>query len=161
MKEMKITPPEGYIIDEERSTIYNIVFKKKDKLPTSWEEFCKNYLRQPGECFIDSYSNIRTFIQEGNRSISVDKNSLPSKEAAEAHLALMQLHKLRDVYRQGWVPNYKEVLPVKYAIKFVNNALFIIQTNTVNNFLTFQSKEIAEEFLENFKDLILEAKELI
>lgn len=161
MKEMKITPPEGYIIDEERSTIYNIVFKKKDKLPTSWEEFCKNYLRQPGECFIDSYSNIRTFIQEGNRSISVDKNSLPSKEAAEAHLALMQLHRLRDIYRQGWIPDYKEVLTVKHAIRFINNALCIIQTNTQSNFLTFQSQEIAEQFLENFEDLILEAKELI
>lgn len=29
---MKITPPEGYIIDEKKSTIYNIVFKKKKKM---------------------------------------------------------------------------------------------------------------------------------
>ena len=31
MKKMKITPPEGYVIDEKKSTIYNIVFKKKKK----------------------------------------------------------------------------------------------------------------------------------
>lgn len=161
MKELKVTPPKGYIIDEEKSTIYNIVFKKKDKLPTSWEEFCKNYLRQSGECFIDSYSNIRTFIQEGNRSISVDKNSLPSKEAAEAHLALMQLHKLRDVYRQGWVPDYNNIFAIKYAVIYQKNVLTITETNTISSFLSFQSQEIAEQFLENFKDLINVAKELL
>jgi hypothetical protein len=163
MKEMKITPPEGYMIDEERSTIYNIVFKKKDKLPATWEEFCEQYCcSEKPEFYITHYSEILvTSCKIKNRREKEDKNLLSTKKDAEAHLALMQLHRLRDVYRQGWVPNYKEVLPVKYAIKFVNNALFIIQTNTVNNFLTFQSKEIAEEFLENFKDLILEAKELI
>lgn len=35
MKELKVTPPEGYMIDEEKSTIFNIVFKKKNELPTT------------------------------------------------------------------------------------------------------------------------------
>lgn len=162
MKEMKITPPEGYMIDEERSTIYNIVFKKKDKLPATWEEFCEQNPFKQEEFFVSAFSQIRPSIRTGSeRVLNKDENLLSTKEDAKAHLALIQLHRLRDVYRQGWVPNYKEVLTVKYAIKFVNNALFIIQTNTVNNFLTFQSKEIAEQFLENFEDLILEAKELI
>jgi hypothetical protein len=163
MKELKINPPEGYIIDEEKSTIYNIVFKKKNELPTTWEEFCKQNPEVEGEYFISVTSDIVEYINKINltRDEDYDKSLLSTKKDAEAHLALIQLHRLRDVYRQGWIPDYKEVLTVKYAIKFVNNALFIIQTNTVNNFLTFQSKEIAEQFLENFEDLILEAKELI
>lgn len=32
MKEIKITPPEGYVIDEKKSTIYNIVLKKRKKM---------------------------------------------------------------------------------------------------------------------------------
>lgn len=161
MKELKITPPKGYIIDEEKSTIYNIVFKKKNELPTTWEEFCiQNPINQE-EFFIDGCSQIKTSNQNTKRVLNRDKNLLPTKEDAEAHLALIQLHRIRDVYRQGWIPDYKEVLTVKYAIRFINNALYIIQTNTQSNFLTFQSQEIAEQFLENFEDLILEAKELI
>ena len=164
MKEMKITPPEGYIIDEKKSTIYNIVFKKKKKneLPATWGEFCTNYPRQKEETYIEASSHLYTIQKPGvSRIIDIDRNLLPSKEAAKAHRALMQLHQLRNVYRQGWVPDYKEFLTVKYAIRFINNALCIIQTNTQSNFLTFQSQEIAEQFLENFEDLIMEAKELI
>lgn len=133
----------------------------KIELPKTWEEFCKNYPKHPEETFIDINSQIDTIQSTCSRLIECDKNILPSKEAAEAHRALMQLHQLRDVYRQGWVPNYNEVLTIKYAIKFVNNALFIIEPNTVSNFLTFQSKEIAKQFLENFEDLILKVKNLI
>lgn len=162
MKEMKITPPEGYVIDEERSTIYNIVFKKKNELPTTWEEFCEQNPFKQEEFFVSAFSQIRPSTRTGSeRVLNKDENLLSTKEDAKAHLALIQLHRLRDVYRQGWVPDYKEVLTVKYAIRFINNALCIIQTNTQSNFLTFQSQEIAEQFLENFEDLILEAKELI
>lgn len=163
MKELKVTPPKGYIIDEEKSTIYNIVFKKKDELPTSWEEFCEQNPNLEGEYFIGLTSDIIKYKNNINicRDQNYDKNLLSTKEDAEAHLALIQLHRLRDVYRQRWVPDYKEVLSIKYAIRFINNALCIIQTNTQSNFLTFQSQEIAEQFLENFEDLIRIAKELL
>ena len=98
MKEMKITPPEGYVIDEKKSTIYNIVFKKKDKLPTTWVEFCTNYPRQKEETYIEASSHLYTIQKPGiSRIIDIDRNLLPSKEAAKAHRALMQLHQLRDV----------------------------------------------------------------
>jgi hypothetical protein len=163
MKELKVIPPEGYIIDEEKSTIYNIVFKKENELPATWEEFCEQNPSTKGEYFIAVTSGVVKYISNSIpfRDKDYDKLLLSTKEDAEAHLVLIQLHRLRDVYRQGWVPDYKEVLTVKYAIRFINNALCIIQTNTQSNFLTFQSKEIAEQFLENFEDLILEAKELI
>lgn len=163
MKELKITPPEGYMIDEEKSTVYNIIFKKKLEFPKTWKEFCEQYCcSEKPEFYITSYSEILvTSCKIKNRREKEDKNLLSTKEDAKAHLALMQLHRLRDVYRQGWVPDYKEFLTVKYAIRFINNALCIIPTNTQSNFLTFQSQEIAEQFLENFEDLILKAKELI
>lgn len=110
-----------------------VVFKDiNPKLPKTWEEFCKTYKS--------------TYI-------------LPSKYAAKQHLALMQLHQLRDCYRQGWIPdwddekfiitvNYKEFYSVGKCIK-------------TKEFLAFQSREIAEEFLTNFRDLIEQAGDLI
>lgn len=112
-----------------------VVFKDiKPKLPKTWEEFCK-------------------------QNKTNDRNILLNKQAAEQHFALMKLHQLRDCYRQGWIPdwddekfiitvNYKEFYSVGKCIK-------------TKEFLAFQSREIAEEFLTNFRDLIEQAGDLI
>ena len=89
-------------------------------------------------------------------------NILPSKDAAEAHLALMQLHQLRDYYRQGWVPDWNSINENKYSIISDEMKVYIIQNVLLAPcFLAFQSKEIAEEFLNNFRDLIEQAGDLI
>lgn len=162
MKELKVTPPEGYIIDEEKSTIYNIVFKKKNELPETWEEFCKQNDFKNKEWYIQPNSEIREYNAiTYERFPLIDKTLLSTKKDAEAHLALMQLHRLRDVYRQGWIPDYNNALETKYSIVNTENNIQILSRVTFRHFLTFQSKEIAEQFLENFKDLIEKAKELI
>lgn len=131
------------------------------KLPKTWKEYCEDYSRKSGEYYIDSDSNILTTIQEGNRGISTDRNLLPSKEAAEAHLALMQLHQLRDVYRQGWIPDWKDKKQSKWIIEYTYKHYNIVHTKIFIGFLSFQSEEIAKEFLNNFKDLIEKAGDLI
>ena len=70
------------------------------QLPNTWEEFCKNYPIKNGEYYIDSLTQI---IAPGwtVREIYGGQNILPSYKAAEAHLAYMQLHQLRNCYRQG------------------------------------------------------------
>ena len=85
---------------------------------------------------------------------------MPSKEAAEAHLALMQLHQLRDCYRQGWVPNWEDNSK-KYVIERICKYFDIDWYADTNCFLAFQTKELAEEFLVNFQDLIEKAGDLI
>ena len=75
------------------------------------------------------------------------------------HLALMQLHQLRDCYRQGWEPTDDKV---SFGIvRKVNGQLYIDRFMYSSRFLTFQSKEIAEEFLTNFRELIEQAGDLI
>ena len=78
----------------------------------------------------------------------------------EAFLALMQLVQLRDCYRQGWKPNWKGKA-VKQNIICFEGVLGTDWSINVQYVLSFQSKEIRNEFLENFKDLIEQAKELI
>ena len=130
------------------------------KLPETWEEFCKLYPVQSEECFIDEYSVINEINVNGSRDSSADLNLLPSREAAEAYLALMRLHQLRDCYRQGWTPDYKR-LDYKYCICYDGDNYVVVQIVDRSRFLTFQSKELSEKFLKNFRDLIEQAGDLI
>ena len=131
----------------------------KPQLPKTWEEFCNNTKIQAGESYVGADSNIYTqYIPEYRQPLN--KVMLPNKEAAEQHLALMQLHQLRDCYRQGWVPNWSDTKN-KYCIICVGNDCFVTANIGEMIFLSFQSKELAEEFLNNFKDLIKQAGDLI
>ena len=133
------------------------------KLPKTWEEFCKNYPYKCGvEHYIDIKSNIVRCALANGRDTEYDRNLLPSKKAAEQHLALMQLHQLRDCYRQGWIPDFSNINIGKYCItKTFNDGIKIIKYYNHNRFLSFQTEELAEEFLNNFRDLIVQAGDLI
>ena len=73
----------------------------KPQLPKTWEEFCRQNKIEKNECYLDACSCIeKALIRE--RCEDSDRNVLPNKQAAKAHLALMQLHQLRDCYRQEW-----------------------------------------------------------
>ena len=106
-------------------------------------------------------NSIPTEVPIGERFDHDDKNILPSKKAAEAHLALMQLEQLRDCYRQGWLPDWSNSKQCKWFICF-NTDKFTVKCNfNYSQFLSFQSEEIAEKFLNNFKGFIETAGDLI
>lgn len=153
---IEIDVPDGY------KAVYNEDTQKieivKIGLPKTWEEFCGDNPIKNNEYFIDEYGEI-TYAAEKHRATNL-KNILPNKETAEAFLALMQLVQLRDCYRQGWKPNWKETT-VKQNIICFEGVLGTDWSINVQYVLSFQSKEIRNEFLENFKDLIEQAKELI
>ena len=137
-----------------------VVFEDiKPKLPETWEDFCNNYKIQEGECYINSDSDIEA-ITSRIRLRYGDSNVLPNKQAAKAHLALIKLHQLRDCYRQGWVPDYLGESKKWYITKYYNRPV-ISTTYNFSEFLSFQSKKIAQEFLDNFRDLIEQAGDLI
>ena len=136
------------------------------KLPKTWEEFCDLYtIKSTEEYYIDGDSSIRAYSPGYNsdlrsvRTYGMDCNLLPSKGAAEAHLALMQLHQLRDYYRQGWKPKSEE--ETYRIIKRTDNTYAINWGYKRNAFLSFQTNELAQEFFENFEDLIKKADDLI
>ena len=132
-----------------------------EELPKSWEDFCKRHDTREEESYIDVFSNIKTNTKYVPRTICGDKNLLPSRRDAEAHLALMQLHQLRDCYRQGWKPDWSDD-NVKFLISQGNKGACVIKTRYHSSaFLSFQSEKIAELFLANFQDLIRAAGDLI
>jgi hypothetical protein len=155
MKILKIYVPDGYEIDKEQSTFENIVFKEIEKgLPKSWEEI----------------ENLQGFYINGDSSVSEsdnkcvklnhNRNIFATKEQAEASIALAQLSQLREVYRQGWKPDWGNV-EAKYCIEYADNKVRINLWCNINYFLSFQSEEIAKQFLENFRDLIEKARPLM
>ena len=140
-----------------------IVFEDiKPQLPKTWEEFCKqnNINKNKEEAFIHTSGEIETIKKvNAQRIVDYDKNVLPSRQAAEQHLALMQLHQLRDCYRQGWIPtlsNNKLKFCINQNPDYNINAYY-----DTSKFLSFSTYEIAEEFLNNFRDLIEQAGDLI
>lgn len=138
-----------------------IVFEDiKPPLPKTWDEFCEQNLIKKGEYFLNSFSTSEPGTCETIRHKDSDRNILPSEQAVEQHLALMQLHQLRDCYRQGWIPNYAENSK-KWSIRKFKNKLYAYSACHYSSFLSFQTEEIAEQFLTNFKDLIEQAGDLI
>lgn len=163
-KEIKINVPDGYEIDKENSTFECIKFKPiEKKLPKTWEEYCETHSKRKGESWINELSVIISIdkFDKFKRDCIRDKNLLPNKEYAEAMLALCQLIQLRDCYNDGWVPDYTKDCPVKYCIEVSGNKIHINVFTTISRVLSFKTKELRDEFLNNFRDLIEIAKPLI
>jgi hypothetical protein len=128
--------------------------KELNPLPKSWEEFCEKYPIKKGECILEAKDRVTVAPCNfaGNRGY---KNWIPSKESAEAHLAMIQLEQLRDCWRQGNIPQ-----ELKYKIRKIRN-IYTVVYGAENAFLSFCDKQTAEEFLECFRDLIEKARDLI
>ena len=152
-KEMII--PQGWEIDKVDG---NKIILKEDKkyLPKTWEE-CIAKIRDL-EC-IDRNSCIDTATFSDDVA-SNHINDIPIG-LGKPMLALCQLLVCREVYRQGWKPNWKDDKEIKYCIERVENWITKETYKITAKVLSFQSAEIRDEFLENFRDLIEEAKELI
>ena len=136
---------------------------KESALPNTWEDFCKMYPIEEDkkECFIDENSNIK-LLKKGIRHNTIHRNVLPSLQAVKAHLAYMQLHQLRDCYRQGWKPDWSDFHhQCKWCIIFDTDTFEIKSGIYCSRFLSFQSEEIARKFFNNFQELIKLAGDLI
>ena len=124
----------------------------KKQLPKSWEELgeIKGY-------YTERWSDA---VSSDGDTTKNNKNIFATKEQAEASIALAMLSQLREVYRDGWKPDWCNGSD-KFSIEFFKNGLD--KENYINHcqFLSFQTAEIRDEFLENFRDLILTAKPLL
>lgn len=133
-----------------------------DRLPKTWQEFCEQNEVKISECYFDDCCFLIEADVDGNtRDIINDRNILPSKQAAKQHLALMQLHQLRDAWREGWVPDWKDDSQRKYVIYNPEGEFTIGYFTITRRFLAFQDEKRAKEFLTNFRELIEEAGDLI
>ena len=153
-KKLKINIPEGYEIDKEKSTFEEIVFKKVEdplaKLPKTWKEYCKYAKDCPSYYGNPRKNNI--FETRFNGFY----NEFFTEERAKQYVSLGKLLQLRDY----WVKGYSEFRYAVYGDRLNGTAICDWRDN-INHPLTFPTREMAQKFIECFKDLINEAYPLI
>jgi hypothetical protein len=159
---INISIPEGYEIDEDKSTPYtNIVFKKKKPLSP--------HLRydKPGwDCFgevegyyVDSDTDI-VYSSLFDSEMQSTKNIFPIEEEAEACLALSQLLQWRNYYNNGWTADWTD-FNYKYIITVQASTIRLSTSVGFQHVLSFKSSRVRDKFLKDFKDLINVAKPLL
>lgn len=129
------------------------------ELPKTWEEYCENNYR------IGYYLNCGSRISSFNESArnnklrpTYDKNTLESKENAEAILALCQLIRLRDEYNRHEPINYENERQIYAVIYDDDNNCYkttLADKQTMyRRLFVFRNKELAQEYIKNFKSLL-------
>jgi len=131
----------------------------KSELPKSWGEYCEI------KGMKSEYLNYRA-CKVIDRDVKLGYNKeyalfweplgIPKK-----YVALRKLELLRDHYNDGLEADWTDTTTKKYLIRFDENGIINSWDYTCSFFLNFKTKELRNEFLKNFKDLILQAKELL
>ena len=122
-----------------------------DRLPKTWDEYCAKH----GEVGDKIKASLNTAYMTINRYVFSDCKQ------AQAHIAKMKLHLLRDEYRNGWEPDWKDRNLGKYVIESSEGECYVAKYKHISSFLAFQDEKTANEFLTNFRDLIEQAGDLI
>lgn len=161
--EKTITIPDGWEFDRIDES-GNIVLKaKKEELPKTWLKCleCVNDLE-----LIDTGNNIEKWnftTLDGNGYIfgEAEHHLLPLG-LGKPMLALCQLLVCRNAWwkQLGWKPDWKDN-SVKFCIKSIDNQIKTDFYRNVSRILAFPTSEVRDQFLETFRDLIEEAKELL
>lgn len=147
-KELKIIPPIGYEIDRQKSTFEKIIFKKIPESPKTWEDYCS---LMKGKTVY--YTNCNTITVSG---FSDAHDKFVTKERAEQFIALGKLLQLRDY----WVKRseFKDAI----GIFTLSGGVIITHECDINDYaLTFQTQEMADKFINCFRDLIKQASPLV
>lgn len=72
---------------------------------------------------------------------------------------LFKLHKWAEEHNGGWTPNWKDYYEDKFYLAYENEQLFVCTVYGYQDFIKlpyFKSQEMAEQFIEEFGDEIIE-----
>jgi len=123
-------------------------------LPKTWEE-----LKEISGYYIDAEDDSVNSIQEVKTSSST-QSVFETREQAEASIALAQLSQLKKVYNGDWEADWSKIAN-KFCLEYSSGKIEKRVYSATQQFLTFKTSELREEFLKNFRDLIEQAKPLL
>lgn len=139
----------SYLIDIEKAKEQGLL-KEKNNKPRSWEEFVKLHY---SEDIVRGFS-ATAFDYRQNPLY----NRFNTANEAKAFCALGKLIQLRDAWLGDWKPDWSED-KAKYYIHIYDNKICIGgYSNYWQQTFAFPTKEMANDFLETFRNLIEEAK---
>ena len=139
----------------ERENEYLKWYNSNDK-PMSWKEYCEQNPITANDYFINKNCDIFRCDTKARRDFEIDANVMP-RNLCEAFVAYMKLIQLRN----AWVKNNKESDFERYRICVANGDLIIKSLYYETTGLSFLSQDMAQEFLDTFKDLLETAKPLL
>ena len=151
-QEIEFKIPEGYVIDNRKSTENKIVCKPiVIKYPKSWEDaFVGNPI-----CgyWIGAQSDI---IVADRCAVTADKNVFKTKKQAASALAYAQLTQLMALpcYNGDWVPNWDDPNQTRCCIARLKNDIIKSDFSGYFSFLAFKSEKVRDAFFDNHIDLI-------
>jgi hypothetical protein len=128
--------------------------KELNPLPRSWEEFIESI-----KFTFKGYLEYIDGIVHWSNSCFPNKSIGESSKVCDKHVALFQLEQLRNYWWGDWKPEWD--CCEKHVIKWKKDDLIVFMATRVHAFLVFPTKEMAEEFLKCFRDLIEKAGDLI
>ena len=121
--------------------VNNILYKNDNKLKVGNIYYCKPKTAEERDKLVKELQAME-FKKELPSELSLSTIGLESNEET-----LIKLLRMRDVYRDGWNPN-------KSTFSYTNNEVYL------TNF-SFQSLEVLNLFLENFREELESVKHLI
>ena len=144
---------QGFDVWKSRNEEYQKWYNSNNN-PMSWEEYCEQNPIKDIEFFIDAECHFEE-VPLRKRIFWRDANVMSGK-LCKAFLAYMKLIQLRN----AWVKDCTDC--VTFArITTIHNSLTIMVVGDNTNGLSFYSKDVAQEFIDTFKDLLETAKPLL
>lgn len=144
-----------YNLDLEKAKELGVL--KEDTICKSWEEFFEKYRNKRG-----------LFYDEDNKKIEYVNTPINTIEQltdneAIAIKAFSKLLKLRRDCIEDWNPDWSNDYDdeTKYCVAVLNNKICIKHHYFESRTFSFPTKEMAEEFLECFRELLEDCKYLI
>lgn len=153
-----INIPEGYEIDKEQSTERQIVLRKiENKSARSWKEYCE---KMKGKYSYFYNNAIRRIVdsQFGSEPVLSEFEDMEDVETLEAFSKLLRL---RKDWVGEWKPDWTEGNQIKFTIVSREDKIVYGATGIDSRPMSFPTKEMRDEFIETFKDLLEIAKPLL
>ena len=131
----------------------NHLVKKPIELPKRWEDI---FIQEGTNIeWLKADGNLRELKSQGGIVSNSEKNTLP-KGLGKPMLATCQLLLLRDIYRQGWKPDWNDGNQDKFCIFLDKERLKTTNNLYFTEIFTFQDAQTRDLFLDNFKPLLQE-----
>ena len=157
-QEIEFNIPEGYVIDNSKSTENKIVCKPiEPKYPKSWGGA---FIRKPIRGYwIGTQSEIK--VADRN-ALTADKNVFKTEKQAKSTLAYAQITQLMALpcYNGDWTPNWDDPNQERYCITRLKYDIVTLDYSGYFSFLAFKSEKVRDIFFNNHIDLIKQFHQL-
>ena len=157
-QEIEFNIPEGYVIDNSKSTENKIVCKPiEPKYPKSWNEAFIS------EAIKGYYIEGSSIEHTGHNKCTIeDRGTFKTEKQAASALAYAQLTQLMALpcYNGDWTPNWDDPNQEKYCITRMKYDIVKLDYSGYFSFLAFKSEKVRDEFFNNHMDLIKQFHQL-